>query len=244
MTHDPRAALIVGAVYDSRIGSVVYCGLDHYHGETTHKFKPGDGRYVFYREGELDYFLKREALTASAPKGEPVGYMPQITVADIRKHTGDGMVSMDSVIDAVNALLKERCAPPTAGWDERDVDAATAAYNIVWQQTADIDASNVDEVRRDAMRAALEALRREAPAPSGVANDERRYGWDVIDRLSERKMSCHELAHYVWERSQNEPMCFEQDIARLFENERRNAANRARKDEAQKPSHPDTGADV
>lgn len=55
----------------------------------------------------------------------------------------------------------------------------------------------------------------------------REYGTDCIDKLSERKLTCRELARYIWDRATRVPMCFEQDIARLIENERREAVRRS-----------------
>lgn len=55
----------------------------------------------------------------------------------------------------------------------------------------------------------------------------RAYGLDVIDRLSKRKLTCRELARYIWDRAKNTPLAFEQDIARLIANERRQAVERS-----------------
>lgn len=108
--------------------------------------------------------------------------VPQITMADIRKHTGEGMVSEQSVIDAANEVLKEiyTSPPPAEGWNEaqtRRMFEAEFAKNL--DLTEDKDAwgqpkfkhSHVDALY-EGWRRAIESLRRESPAPDGVADSD------------------------------------------------------------------------
>lgn len=54
----PHTPLIKGAVYDlGRFGPAEYVGLDTYHGDTTHKFRLGDGQPRYIRQRELASLL-------------------------------------------------------------------------------------------------------------------------------------------------------------------------------------------
>lgn len=76
--------------------------------------------------------------------------------------------------------------------------------------------------------ASAQQIANAALAPEEKVGDEVPYGTHVIDKLSAKKHNCRQLARYIWDRAHNTPMCFEQDIARLIENERRMAVERSK----------------
>lgn len=121
---------------------------------------------------------------------------PQITMADIRKHTGEGMVSEQSVIDAANEVLKDiyTSPPPAEGWDE-EYPFDDERFNKGVQHVVDLIARELgvtDWIAGDGSEdydcdlwqtilnilsakglydkdeGEFKALRREAPAPEGV----------------------------------------------------------------------------
>jgi hypothetical protein len=76
-------SLRVGDTYNSRLGPVVYLGLDHYQGETTHKFHvPGNPRPHYERASTLHSFLASGLVQdeagwrdiSTAPKDWIIGY--------------------------------------------------------------------------------------------------------------------------------------------------------------------------
>lgn len=124
---------------------------------------------------------------------------PQITMADIRKHTGEGMVSEQSVIDAANEVLKDiyTSPPPAEGWDE-EYPFDDERFNKGVQHVVDLIARELgvtDWIAGDGSEdydcdlwqtilnilaakglydkdeGEFKALRRVAPAPEGVAKD-------------------------------------------------------------------------
>lgn len=66
------------------------------------------------------------------------------------------------------------------------------------------------------------------PDPATPEGAEHHGSTDEIDRLSKRKLTCRQLAEYIWYRAHEQPQAFIQEIAHLIKNERAAAAERAK----------------
>lgn len=105
---------------------------------------------------------------------------------------------------------------------------AALAYRFWSIHPSEISAKNItrEQFYAREITALINNLVQDEASPAETISG-RAYGLDVIDRLSKRKLTCRELARYIWDRAKNTPLAFEQDIARLIANERRQAVERS-----------------
>lgn len=215
--------------------------------EWTYDFKTADDTYI--KADKIKRWMQfpdSEFVAPNVPVVAQAVRMPSIE--ELREAIADGWslgnqlyddfdetmrLRFDAAARAVAALAAQPPAAPVNDTSSLPREGQNGAQNNLCSNCPPVGYSTIETCFDCGVREPCDEDCPNQAEPEPVTRSSA--GNEGVDRLSERKLSCRELARYIWDRAQNKPDCFEQDIARLIENERKAAVSRAQPQEAWQP---------